>query len=316
MGSKASALSLGSLVAAFLCTRLLLPVAAQTAPKKGEAGDDAGKPAAGAKSAARRIAMPFAKPPIPEGLRAVVGVGDEKRYQPRIRAARQLRDQLSQEDLTALYWFLHRKVAEDGLSAGKLNAVKSEVANTLLKQRETPKELGWHLVAMWEDKGQDAMWRDYCVRFLGSWYPHAGTWQEREAIKGALWDAAAETDGPTAGTALIALANNAEQPGISTPKIKQEAVRLAGDKGAAEAARITALQICAELECTEAASVARKLAKSAESVPLRASAIAAIGVVGEAIDVPTLVRFTRSRDARIKSAATAALKRLREKRSR
>ena len=76
--------------------------------------------------------------------------------------------------------------------------------------------------------------------------------------------------------------------------------------------KITALQICAKLGNKAVLPSARRLASSRESVPLRMSAIAAVGTLGNADDQVVLEEYAKSSDVRLRKSAQSALKRLRD----
>ncbi|OGV74565.1 MAG: hypothetical protein A3K19_04835 [Lentisphaerae bacterium RIFOXYB12_FULL_65_16] len=91
---------------------------------------------------------------------------------------------------------------------------------------------------------------------------------------------------------------------------------LASDPKTCEPTRITALQVCALMNHGPALAVAREIASGTDSACLRVSAIAAVGQLGDASDVALLERHATSRDTRIRTAAAAALERLRSKTAR
>jgi len=258
------------------------------------------------------VAAPFPKPPIPDNLRLIVGLTEEKRHLPRVRAVQRLASALSPQETTALLWFLHRKAAEDPLPPDKLNHIKNDILNLLLRPQNKPGDLGLHLVAMYRDKAHDPMWRDYCIQFLGQLHARAGGAAQRKAMAEALWEAARDASGPTAGTALIALAGGIGAPGVDKGDVAARALAIASDEQAADPARITALQICAKLGSRKALGVARRLARSAEDACLRMSALAALGALGDASDADLLTECAKSPDVRLRRAAQASLDKIRK----
>ena len=130
-------------------------------------------------------------------------------------------------------------------------------------------------------------------------------------MRQALWQAAEETDSSIAGTALLALndlaQNNAE---FEKDKIARTALKLAGNEQCGELARITAVQICGQTDATQAAPLILQLAQNAGSIPLRITAIAALGDLGDRSAEGFLQQIAAGNEDRLKPAAESALKRL------
>jgi len=270
------------------------------------------------------VALPVAKPGIPRRLELILGMGEETRYRPRIRAVHALGRQLSEQEVAALLWFLHRKKGDDPLPLEYLNPIKNDIVNALLRQERPPRELGAHLIAMFRDGEQDAVWRDYCVQFLGVWYPRVGSPSERAEIRKvfdeALGVSGSDRPGPkgepdhrprsvraTVGTALIALSNLVDEPDIDRDEVGRKACAVACDSDAGNAARISAFGVCARLGCRDCLGEARKLAAGPGSATLRMSCIAAIGALGNRSDLPLLERCRQSRDIRLRTAAKSGI---------
>ncbi len=245
---------------------------------------------------------------IPESLKVVFGAGGES-FVVRQEAVQQLGSNLSDLEVEALYHLLYRKAGEDPLQAGELNALKNEVVNVLKKQRRNPALLVRHLIAMFDDPAQDAVWHDYCVQHLGT-LCRAVEGPDRTAVRELLWRAAEERQSGVAGTALIALVDNLEGTDSDRQMVRDKALAIATAPDYADAARITALQISAKLEDRRILPLARSIAEGGHAVPLRASAIAAIGSLGDSTDRPLLEKYSQSTDIRLRTAAASALNRL------
>jgi hypothetical protein len=246
---------------------------------------------------------------IPASLETVFD--KDARYEPRIKAVDRLGTHLDGESVAAILGFLHRRVEEDTLAPLQLDAIKNNLCNALMRQDPLPAEFGLHLVAMFYDRSFDMAWRDYCLQFLGRWYPHAQGDEERAAVAKTLWDATLETDAGLAGTALIALGNLTDQPGIGRQKVMDAALEIATNVKAADLSRITAIQVCARLEDRRILSHARALVGDGKaSVPVRVSAVGAIGLLGVPTDIALLEEAMAGADSRIAVATQAAVKRL------
>jgi hypothetical protein len=163
---------------------------------------------------------------------------------------------------------------------------------------------------MFHDETTDEVWRDYCIQHLGTWYGKEGDAGRRETIRDVLWAATAETDSSIGGTALISLKRASEAGGIDRARLAETALARCLDDGCGELTKITALQICAELGETGVLPTARAIADSKRSVPLRMSAIAVLGTLGNEEDRSLLEPYAQSTDTRLRTAARSALERL------
>jgi hypothetical protein len=300
-----------------------------TAPSAKVAGTSpAETPPTGAPTAPRPRSPAPSLPPlsIPESLKIVFGAGGES-FLVRQEAVQQLGSSLSDQEVEALYHLLYRKAGEDSLQADELNALKNEVANVLKSQQRSPAVLIGHLTAMFDPSTgstgspqagsgrattQDAVWRDYCVQHLGTLY-RAAEGDDRAAVRDVFWSAADEKTAGIAGTALIALVNNLEESDIDRQAVADKAVTIAGGDGYPDAARVTALQIGAKLADPRILPLARSIADGSLAVPLRASAIAAIGTLGDTSDRSSLEKHSQSTDIRLRTAAQSALHRLQDR---
>jgi len=232
-------------------------------------------------------------------------------YGARMKAMRSLGQSLTPGEVQSLYVLMDRKAGMDRLPLNKLNALKNEAADILRRQQKLPPDLTRKLMAMYADPGHDAVWRDYCIQHLGGCFARVAVAADQQAARDVLWAATGERVGGIGGTALLALCTNVGQAGIERDRLAARAYELAADGQTGELTRITALQICARLGERRILPVARTLAQSARSVPLRMSAVAAVGTLGEPADRAVLEGYARSDDVRLRTAAVSALKRLR-----
>ena len=247
---------------------------------------------------------------IPQSLSVIMGTAQKTDYFTRIKAVHALGRGLSDDEIQALFMLLNCKQDQDSLSLEQLNALKNDVVNTLKSQTQKPLDLANNLMAMYYDKTHDDVWRDYCVQHLGGFYPKIGNADEQRMARDLFWCATHETDSSIAGTALIVLANNMDQPDIARDAVANKALLLSEDAKCGELAKITSLQICAKLGDKKVLPTARHIASSGASVPLRMSAIAAVGTLGDESDRAMLEKYVTSTDTRLRTAAQSALKRL------
>lgn len=260
-----------------------------------------------------KLRIPAEPIKIPESLAVVTGTGAKVDYFTRLNAVHALGKGLSDTEILALFVLLNRKNGEDGLPTDQLNALKNDVVSALKAQTRKPIDLANNLMAMFYDKGHDGVWRDYCVQHLGDFYPKIDNATEQKLARDMFWAATHEIGSSIAGTALIALANNVNQSDITKEAVGTAALRLSDDPTCGELAKITALQICANLGESKVLPIARQIAGSGASVPLRMSAIAAVGTLGDESDRILLEPYAASTDTRLRTAAQSAVKRLGKK---
>ena len=261
------------------------------------------------------IAQTVPSEPAPAtGLALVLAEQAEAPFPARLQAVRALSKTLSSNEVQALYALLNRKNGEDPAAPGERNALKNDVVNILRGQQTLPSDLPVRLMAMFNDPTHDAVWRDYCIQHLGVLYPDITPPARQTEACTLLWSAAAEKPGSIPGTALIALANLCGRPGFEKARITALALSMVRAPDYGEPAKITAFQICAKLGETAVLADARQCLADG-SVMLRVSALACVGLLGDASDLPAVRAAEASTDIRLHTAAAAALKRLQAKSS-
>ena len=186
--------------------------------------------------------------------------------------------------------------------------LKNEVIRALKRQQPALEDLADALMTIFYDKQQDPVVRNYAIQHLSSWYAKLA---EKNKVLDALWAGTTDADPSTQGSALIALKSLAQpRTNMDKRRLGSVACGIARDGKASQVARATALQICAQLGNKEVLPTALALAHEPAGVPLRFSALAAIGALGGSQQVPLLKSLAAADDARIQTAARAALTRL------
>ncbi len=246
-------------------------------------------------------------------LQTVIDSANPSKEQ-RLAALSKLGRDLGDNDAQTLMDFLGIYNDADVLPPEKLNVVKNDITNLLRGQKRFPESLPWRLMAMWRDKNHDDVWRDYCIQHAG-----ASLGRTREAAAEAeagrfFYEVAAAPDAPGSGTALIALRNLVNAGKADKVKVAEIAIITARSEEAPQGVRVTALQIASELDHEETAPTARSLVNDrTKTMHLRVSAIAALGRSGDESDLPVLEKLAASSDYRLRLAAVAAVKKLKEK---
>jgi HEAT repeat protein len=165
------------------------------------------------------------------------------------------------------------------------------------------------LVAVYHDPAQDVVMRDYSVQHMAPAYEKVSD-QEKSNLRDALWQAAGETDTSIAGTAILAMLDIAQtEPTMDRGRLADTAFKLAADDRCGELARITAVQVCGRMGVEQALPIVEQLAQTAQSIPLRIAATAALGDIGGTEAVQILQRLAESSEPRQALAAQSALHR-------
>jgi HEAT repeat protein len=320
-----SLLAIGLLIAgALLWSRVRQPASTLHSTRGVFSEPVATRLAAASASNQTAAAAPSAGPFISEAIHPILGLSQESATV-RWAAVRALGTHLNQAERTALYDYLRgHELDPPGPMRG---VIKNDVILALKSQEPPPKELAGVLLSMFYDPAQDPVIRNYALQHLGTWYERVA---EKTQVLDALWAGTTDIDASIQGTALIALGrllqgNASSEPPpagyanggaqVDVARLALVASTLATDSAANDVARLTALQVCAELGIKEALPAAVSLAEGAASTPLRMSAVAAVGALGGPEQAPLLNRLVAADDPRIQTAARAALRRLEARRS-
>ncbi len=233
-------------------------------------------------------------------------------YAERLRLIHALPSNLAPAQQARLRAFLEAPLAEQPLGDLEFNALKNELVFALLRQRDGLPDLAGLLIRMSRAPHTDETWRDYCVQFLGKCHPRISDAANRKAMEEALWEALkTRRGGRAAGSAarqLLWLSRTSAE--IPAKQVAEAALEALLDPACSETSRTALLQVCGTLGERRALPVARAIAGRSSAPVLRASAIAAVGMLGDASDLPLLQRLAASKDARVSRPARTALHRI------
>ncbi len=237
-------------------------------------------------------------------------------YTKRSAAIQRLRGGITTEEKRALYGYLATYSAEDETQIG--HVLKNNVMSALVAQHPTLPDLAPQLVAISANPGLHVVIRDYAVQHCVVLYEELNQIPEaqvsRRHLRDGLYQALTETNNSLAGTALLGMSRlSLEDADFDRGRIQRAALKCATDSRTGELARITALQVCAQMGLETALPVCVSLAEGTGDAPLRLSAIAALGQLGGAEAVPLLTHILAEKNDRFHPAATRALKRLQER---
>lgn len=167
------------------------------------------------------------------------------------------------------------------------------------------------LIAIASDVTLDPVTRDYALQHLGTWGQTA-TVEEVELIRAALWNGVKQPDFTLAGTTLLGLQrmliHHADDN--ENARLSGEALRIASDAQYSPASRATALQVATRMNNPQALPVARSLAQTETTIPLKLAAMAALGSLGSESDEALLVEMQASSSASIQPALAAAIRQI------
>ena len=175
---------------------------------------------------------------------------------------------------------VHRHVppAEDAAQyASDLNDEMDEMLN----RSEIPADYAETMVALFRDKSQGDVIRDFAVQHIGLYAEtlnmrgkYDADSSESATLRAALFDAAEETSTIVAAAAFRALADMAAfDPRVDASRLDTRLASCIADSSASPAARVMAAQLCGERRVVAAKPVlARIAADRAQSEPLRLAA--------------------------------------------
>jgi len=247
-------------------------------------------------------------------------VDDQAAYDQRLAAIDTMAGKkLSDADREALYAFLRQK---SGLDNGQLEqVVKNRLMDVLCALDPPPPGLLDLLAQIYHDPDQNVVLRDYAVQHVAAFYQQMEIATDVDpqdksaglaAARKILWDALSETDNSIAGTALLGLTRlSKESPEAFDPRqIGGVAEQMAGLTTSGELTRITAIQVCAQLNVQDALPVIQAAVENGQTMTVRISAIGALGSMGGAEEIPLLNRVLQGAEERLKLPAQQALKQI------
>ena len=245
-------------------------------------------------------------------IRSIVDAKEE--YLKRQASVAAVTTNLTVVDRQALYAFLLQPDPSDHEQSGQV--LKNHLLDRLCELDPLSTGLAEVLTGMYHDKNQDIVLRDYAVQHLAAYYEQLEITRQndpqvQQTVQGVFWEALAETDSSIAGTALLALTRLSEgRSEFDQNRIRAAALQLAGAGQAGELTRSTALQVSARLGTKEALPVLMQVAADGGTLPLRISAIGALGTLGAPEAVSLLNTFLAGPEARLKLPARQALRQI------
>lgn len=221
----------------------------------------------------------------------------------RLRLVHSLPGDLSEIDRRAIAEYL-----KHGPNSDIEYVIKNDLMNKLRNQNTLPPELGELLIGLCTDRTQDVTVRAYALQHLRPQYEKTAD----PAIRDVYFALLDETENGMAGGALLALRHLAQEfpKEFDAGEIARRAAEIAADADTANLTRISALQVASRLGAKELEPVALELAKEETApLPLRLSAIAALGELNAAGNLPLLQTLSGTKGP-VGKAALAAMKKI------
>ena len=252
---------------------------------------------------------------LPDNIKLIIGQAKDTFYVPRVKVIHALPTNTSQDQINACYEFLYQKLEKQSLPGLQFNGLKNELVFALMKQRKKPAEPAGHLVKMYKNKSYDTTWRNYCVQFFGKWYPNDLDNQERKEIVAGLWDALKnERDTRIAEAASSQLCFFARKhPEFSKAEVSAASLDALTDPKCANISKVALIRTCTLQRYDKALPTIRNIAEVERNPLLKASAMIAIGSLGDLEDVKLLRKLEISPDIRISQTAKTAIEKLTSK---
>jgi hypothetical protein len=243
-------------------------------------------------------------------------VDDQAGYDLRLAAIETIAGKLDDADREALYAFLRHKSGQDDVQLEQV--VKNRLMDVLCALNPPPPGLLDLLTQIHHDPDQNVVLRDYAVQHVAAFYQQMEIATDVDpqdksnglaAARKILWDALTETNSSIAGTALLGLTRLArENPEAFDPRqIAGVAEQMAGPATSGELTRITAIQVCAQLNVQDALPVIQAAVQNGQTMTVRISAIGALGSLGGAEVIPLLNSVLQGTEERLKLPAQHAL---------
>ena len=226
---------------------------------------------------------------------------------------------LGDADREPLFAFLRQPSGQDNDQWEQV--VKNRLMDVLCALDPPPPGLLDLLTQIYQDPGRNGVLRDYAVQHVVALYQQLEIATDVDpqdksaglaAAQKILRDALSETGSSIAGTALLGLTRlSKENPEAFDPRqIGGVAEQMAGPGTSCELTRITALQVCAQLNVQDALPLVLQAARNGETISVKISAIGALGQLGGPEQVLFLNSVLVGTEDRLKPAAQQALKQI------
>lgn len=266
---------------------------------------------AGSVSSAGKQSAPLEKAAAEQGRQLVQEICGPNAYH-RLRELAD-REQLSPSECEALSEFLVETTTDEKLE--RMASIKNSVMNVLASQEHLPTPWDQLLQKIYQDDFQHPVIRDYALQHLFEYYEKLlrqgietlDPTRESELLA-LFWKALDQKRESYSGTALLGLFHLSEvEPGIDLGRLAFHSLEMIQSPDTGELARISAFQVASLLDEPGTLPLAKIEAHQGENLPVRVSAIAAIGMVGSKDEVPFLKKILQEKNSSIHVAGSIAI---------
>lgn len=226
----------------------------------------------------------------------------------REKAVRNLGSELDSEERGYLLTFL---LSPERCGA-QIHSFINEVMNALDRQKRLPEGYEAALVAISQSDAYDVVTRDYALQHMRRVYQHSA---KKDLLCRSLLAATDDKRDSLAGTALLGLAfASTVDPAVNVTNVNRAILKVLTEEAYTGASRIAALQAGAIAGSKEVLPIARRIIQE-ETVNehLRLSAIAAVGLMGDAQDLTLLESLKIAPTDRLVPARTKAIENLNDR---
>lgn len=205
--------------------------------------------------------------------------------------------------------FLGAELGDRSLDASSRN----NIANVLIAQDAKDPALAQRLMAMVDDPAESLTWRDYALQHLVRTVPFSPDPQAITAKLVALSAKGATGEGTLPGTALLQLAQLQRTGAVTLGDDYAKAVAtMATDPRVGLENRMSAVGLIGQCGLKAQAPTVRTLVAQAKEPALVRVALATLGLVGDASDVPLLEKYLTDPNQAVALAAKGALVHLKD----
>ena len=228
--------------------------------------------------------MPPTKTNAAQSEASLRGMG----YDSALRHVAKLGDSLSENQIADLYKFLKIPLHEfAGIDAPKVASLKNQVMDKLLEQRTLPADYAAEMSALYRDRSNDELLRNFAVQHLDL---YAGALDVRGGydaaspvaaqMRATLATASHETSSSIGGTALLCLERLSQlDPNIDRAAVASQAAQYAANASTHIQSRIAAVQLCGKMRVLSSAATLRAIVNdSASNTALRLAAQNALNI--------------------------------------
>ena len=256
---------------------------------------------------------------LDERVQIILGKSLQSDFRSRLSAVHSLPIPLSDVDAEALVAGIIEPQHRMALGQGEWAALYNDVFNALNTSGVSITDYPKRVLGLISEEERDVVLRDYALQHLLSYVEHhIEDRLEREELLGKISNIAFEAKETTLpSTYLLGIYQMAGMPGYPDSNVvASSAFEIAENSDAFMPNRVTAIQICSQLNYPAALSLSRLIAEDpTKDVGLRMASIASIGQLGTSHFIPFLrkLRHVQGSERRIVYSVDSAIKRLQSK---